>query len=160
SAWAKRHRLSGRRLKTASDVRKQLYGVMRVPLPAREKIGGEEGEKKPETETPKSGRVVEGPADSDDDSEAGDGDVWPSDTIRLPPQTNEAILKSLLKGYVTNTARLGPDGKYRTLFGGNQEIAIHPGSILFGRERRPACILYGEFVFTTRGFGRWCSEVE
>ncbi|RPA78149.1 P-loop containing nucleoside triphosphate hydrolase protein [Ascobolus immersus RN42] len=153
-AWAKRHWLSGRRLRMAADVRKQLYGMLKVPVPKTDKVEREEAEEKAK----RSNRVVRGPEDSED--EDGEVDGMASETIRIDPRTNEAILKSLLKGYVTNTARLGPDGKYRTLFGGQQEIAIHPGSVLAARERRPACVLYGEFVFTTRGWGRVVSEVE
>ncbi|CAK7894199.1 probable ATP-dependent RNA helicase Dhr2p [[Candida] anglica] len=69
-----------------------------------------------------------------------------------------AILKSFLKGYVTNTAIGMPDRSYRTVTTG-QLISIHPSSNLFGKVNLDA-VMYMEYVFTTKGYGRNCSVIE
>ncbi|KAK1147002.1 Salivary acidic proline-rich phosphoprotein 1/2 [Aspergillus melleus] len=69
----------------------------------------------------------------------------------------ELILKSFLRGFFTNTARLVPDGSYRTV-AGNQTVAIHPSSVLFGK--KVEAILYNEFVFTNRSYARGVSVVQ
>ncbi|MCJ1248497.1 putative ATP-dependent RNA helicase dhr2 [Trapelia coarctata] len=68
-----------------------------------------------------------------------------------------SILKSFLKGFATNTARLFPDGSYKTILG-NQTIAIHPSSGLFGK--KVEAIMYNEFVFTNRSYARGVSAVQ
>jgi ATP-dependent RNA helicase DHR2 len=68
-----------------------------------------------------------------------------------------AILLSLLRGFISNTARLMPDGGYRTLMG-NQNVAIHPSSVLFGR--KVEAIVFSEFVFTGRAWARGVSAVQ
>lgn len=67
------------------------------------------------------------------------------------------ILKSFLTGFLSNTARLMPDGSYRTMMG-NQTVAIHPSSVLFGRKCE--AIMYTEFVFTQRSYARGVSVVQ
>ncbi|KAL2834201.1 P-loop containing nucleoside triphosphate hydrolase protein [Aspergillus cavernicola] len=67
------------------------------------------------------------------------------------------ILKSFLHGFSTNTARLVPDGSYRTVVG-NQTVAIHPSSVLFGK--KVEAIMYNEFVFTNRSYARGVSAVQ
>ena len=67
------------------------------------------------------------------------------------------ILKCFLKGFATNTARLFPDGSYRTIVG-NQTVAIHPSSGLFGK--KVEAIMYNEFVFTSRSYARGVSAVQ
>ncbi|KAE8393166.1 P-loop containing nucleoside triphosphate hydrolase protein [Aspergillus alliaceus] len=87
----------------------------------------------------------------------------PSDT--RDPSTNSItrepspihILKSFLRGFSTNTARLVPDGSYRTVVG-NQTVAIHPSSVLFGK--KVEAIIYNEFVFTNRSYARGVSAVQ
>jgi ATP-dependent RNA helicase DHR2 len=82
-----------------------------------------------------------------------------------PPSTSKdsddahtrAILLSLLRGFISNTARLMPDGSYRTLMG-NQTVAIHPSSVLFGR--KVEAIVFSEFVFTGRAWARGVSAVQ
>ncbi|PYH85299.1 P-loop containing nucleoside triphosphate hydrolase protein [Aspergillus uvarum CBS 121591] len=87
--------------------------------------------------------------------------LLPNDT-RGSPTTNSSsspmfILKSFLRGFATNTARLVPDGSYRTVVG-NQTVAIHPSSVLFGK--KVEAILYNEFVFTNRSYARGVSAVQ
>jgi ATP-dependent RNA helicase DHR2 len=48
-------------------------------------------------------------------------------------QRHEAILKCLLSGFATNTARLTSDGSYKTLVG-NQTVTIHPSSVLLHKQ--------------------------
>ncbi|KAJ5745283.1 ATP-dependent RNA helicase prh1 [Penicillium odoratum] len=67
------------------------------------------------------------------------------------------ILQSFLCGFATNTARLVPDGSYRTVVG-NQTVAIHPSSVLFGK--KVEAIMYNEFVFTNRSYARGVSAVQ
>ncbi|KAI9370892.1 P-loop containing nucleoside triphosphate hydrolase protein [Aspergillus egyptiacus] len=76
-------------------------------------------------------------------------------TIREPSPI--LILKSFLRGFSTNTARLVPDGSYRTVVG-NQTVAIHPSSVLFGK--KVEAIMYNEFVFTNRSYARGVSAVQ
>lgn len=68
-----------------------------------------------------------------------------------------AILKAFLQGFPTQIARLIPDGSYRTLVG-NQTVAIHPSSVLYGR--KVEAILYTEFIFTQRSYARGVSGVQ
>ncbi|KAJ5334032.1 uncharacterized protein N7506_007815 [Penicillium brevicompactum] len=67
------------------------------------------------------------------------------------------ILQSFLAGFATNTARLVPDGSYRTVVG-NQTVAIHPSSVLYGK--KVEAIMYNEFVFTNRSYARGVSAVQ
>jgi ATP-dependent RNA helicase DHR2 len=73
------------------------------------------------------------------------------------PELSASILKSFLKGFSTKTARLFPDGSYKTILG-NQTIAIHPSSGLFGK--KVEAIMYNEFVFTNRSYARGVSAVQ
>ncbi|EFQ99033.1 ATP-dependent RNA helicase DHX8 [Nannizzia gypsea CBS 118893] len=79
------------------------------------------------------------------------------ESIPLGNEDPVPILTSFLTGFATNTARLLPDGSYRTLVG-NQTVAIHPSSVLFGR--KVEAIMYNEFVFTSRSYARGVSAVQ
>lgn len=87
------------------------------------------------------------------------GDASFEDNETMPPENEDSapILTSFLTGFATNTARLFPDGSYRTLVG-NQTVAIHPSSVLFGR--KVEAIMYNEFVFTSRSYARGVSAVQ
>lgn len=50
-----------------------------------------------------------------------------------------------------------PDSSYKTIIG-NQNVAIHPSSVLFGR--KVEAILYNEFVYTNRTYARGVSAVQ
>ncbi|KAK5126375.1 hypothetical protein LTR85_010611 [Meristemomyces frigidus] len=69
----------------------------------------------------------------------------------------ERVLKCFLRGFSGNVARLCPDGSYKT-FIGNQTVAIHPSSVLRGRKLE--AILYNEFVYTSKAYGRNVSAVQ
>lgn len=83
-----------------------------------------------------------------------------SPTVRssVDEATQENILKCFLKGYhSSNVARLCPDKTYKT-FAGNQTVAIHPSSVLFGR--KVEAVIYNEFVFTTKAYARGVSAIQ
>ncbi|KAH5567575.1 hypothetical protein HBI24_230770 [Parastagonospora nodorum] len=70
---------------------------------------------------------------------------------------SQAILRCMLRGFISNTARLMPDGSYKTLMG-NQAVSIHPSSVLFGR--KVEAIVFNEFVFTGKAWARGVSAVQ
>lgn len=89
--------------------------------------------------------------------------LLPSDTLTDPtPHTSDptrapAILKSFLRGFVGNVARLMPNGSYQTLEG-HQTVGIHPSSVVFGK--KVEAIMYNELVFTSKCFARGMSVVQ
>lgn len=72
------------------------------------------------------------------------------------PLNVELILKSFLKGFITNTAIGMPDRSYRTVTNGNL-ISIHPSSLLFGSKKD--AMMYIEFVYTVKGYARNVSAI-
>jgi ATP-dependent RNA helicase DHR2 len=70
---------------------------------------------------------------------------------------SQAILQSMLRGFISNTARMMPDGSYKTLMG-NQTVSIHPSSVLFGR--KVEAIVFNEFLFTGKAWARGVSTVQ
>ncbi len=78
-------------------------------------------------------------------------------THQLTSERATTLVKCFLKGFKMNTARLMPDGSYKTVVG-NQTVAIHPSSGLFGR--KVEAIMYNEFVFTTKSYARGVSAVQ
>ncbi|KAK2829903.1 hypothetical protein FQN49_007144 [Arthroderma sp. PD_2] len=87
----------------------------------------------------------------------GNTSVKEEDSSPLGNEDPVPILTSFLTGFATNTARLFPDGSYRTMVG-NQAVAIHPSSVLFGR--KVEAIMYNEYVFTSRSYARGVSAVQ
>ena len=75
----------------------------------------------------------------------------------ITPELTVSILKCFLKGFATKTARLCPDGSYKTMVG-NQTVAIHPSSGLFGK--KVEAIMFNEFVFTSRSYAKSVSAVQ
>ena len=75
----------------------------------------------------------------------------------VTPERTVAILKCFMKGFATKTARLCPDGSYKTMVG-KQTVAIHPSSVLFGKKVEG--ILFNEFVFTSRSYAKSVSAVQ
>lgn len=73
------------------------------------------------------------------------------------PERAEALLRCFMCGFAGNTARLVQDGSYRTMEG-NQTVAIHPGSVLYGR--KVEAIMYNELVFTSKCYARGVSAVQ
>ncbi|KAF3480356.1 ATP-dependent RNA helicase DHX8 [Arthroderma uncinatum] len=87
----------------------------------------------------------------------GNASFKDDDSSPLGNEDPVPILTSFLTGFATNTARLFPDGSYRTMVG-NQTVAIHPSSVLFGR--KVEAIMYNEYVFTSRSYARGVSAVQ
>lgn len=146
--WAQKHWISHRAMRNVLDVRKQLRNLC--------------------------AQLISQPQDrnkplhlfhADDDGEGLEE--------HISPDKAERVLKCFLSGFFHNTARLVPDGTYRTVTG-NQTITIHPGSILFSdslepdsvgsssarRRRKLEAIMYHDFVYTTRPFARCVSAVQ
>ncbi|QPG76449.1 hypothetical protein FOA43_003838 [Brettanomyces nanus] len=73
------------------------------------------------------------------------------------PVDPSLILKSFLKGFITNSAIGMPDRSYRTVTTGDT-ISIHPSSLLFGK--KVDAILYIEHVYTMKGYARNVSAIE
>lgn len=67
------------------------------------------------------------------------------------------VLKSFLKGFITNTAIGMPDRSYRTVTMGNL-ISVHPSSLLFGTKKD--AIMYIEYVYTVKGYARSVSAIQ
>lgn len=86
-----------------------------------------------------------------------DTDAVDDETPSIPEAKAEAVLKAFLRGYKNNVAYLRPDNTYRTIIG-NQTVAIHPSSVLFGR--KVEAIMYNEFVFTNKAYARGVSAVQ
>ncbi|KAL7269307.1 Salivary acidic proline-rich phosphoprotein 1/2 [Rhizina undulata] len=75
----------------------------------------------------------------------------------INPEHAIRILKSFLKGFFHNTARILPDSSYKTILS-SQSVSIHPSSSLFGK--KVEAILYHEFVYTTKPFARHVSVIQ
>ena len=113
---------------------------------------------------------------------AGSAPLFPEQVDQeenLSPEKGARILQCFLKGFFANTARLVPDGSYRTVLA-SQTVSVHPSSILFvggrgtsmsgasaGEEgglleqrRKVEAIMYHEFVYTTKPFARGVSAVQ
>ncbi|PVI06892.1 P-loop containing nucleoside triphosphate hydrolase protein, partial [Periconia macrospinosa] len=83
------------------------------------------------------------------------------DTLNAPSSSpnTDAILASLLRGFVSNTARLAPDGSYKT-FIGNHTVSIHPSSVLHGRKVKAEAIVFSEFLYTNKAYAKKVSAVQ
>lgn len=84
-----------------------------------------------------------------------------ADTLNAPSSSpnTDAILASLLRGFVSNTARLAPDGSYKT-FIGNHTVAVHPSSVLHGRTVKAEAIVFSEFLYTNKAYAKKVSAVQ
>ncbi|KAJ4300759.1 Salivary acidic proline-rich phosphoprotein 1/2 [Kalmusia sp. IMI 367209] len=71
----------------------------------------------------------------------------------------EAILACILRGFVSNTARLCPDGSYKTFFH-NHVVAVHPSSVMHGRKIKAEAIVFSEFLYTNKAYAKKVSAVQ
>lgn len=71
----------------------------------------------------------------------------------------EAILACILRGFISNTARLCPDGSYKTFFH-NHVVAIHPSSVMHGRKIKSEAIVFSEFLYTNKAYAKKVSAVQ
>ena len=67
--------------------------------------------------------------------------------IASSEQDLSAIKKCLVSGYFGNAARLGPDGRYVTIRGG-QSVALHSTSVLSKFGAPPEWIIFHDIVYT------------
>ncbi|EEP76131.1 conserved hypothetical protein [Uncinocarpus reesii 1704] len=125
-AWAERHMVSHRAMQAVMDVRKQLITQC------------------------KQAKLFDAQQSSDGDKPKAAADPTASESY-----DPVSILRSFLAGFACNTARLFPDGSYKTIVG-NQTVAIHPSSVLFGR--KVEAIVYNEYVFTNRSYARGIAQ--
>ncbi|KAI1977537.1 Salivary acidic proline-rich phosphoprotein 1/2 [Ophidiomyces ophidiicola] len=127
-AWAERHMVSHRAMQSVMDVRKQLIAQC------------------------KQAKLIDAPKQANGERQ---------NTLATPNAAENydsvGILRSFLAGFACNTARLFPDGSYKTIVG-HQTVAIHPSSVLFGR--KVEAIMYNEYVFTNRSYARGVSAVQ
>ena len=86
-----------------------------------------------------------------------DSTLAPCSTATIQPERAETILRCFLTGFAGNTARLSPDGSYKTVTN-NHRIAIHPSSTLHGRKLE--AIMYHEYVFTNKSYGKCVSVIQ
>ncbi|EKM49622.1 uncharacterized protein PHACADRAFT_179035 [Phanerochaete carnosa HHB-10118-sp] len=68
----------------------------------------------------------------------------------------QAVLRSLVRGLVQNTAFLQPDGRYKQVIG-HSIVKIHPGSSLC--DKKVPAIVYDELVYTTQIYARNVSAI-
>lgn len=147
--WCRRCWVSHRAMKAVMDVRKQLrsqraFAKLLPPSP----LPPSSSSAPPSTSLPPPPSTSPPPPPPSPSSAP-----QPASSTDLAP----SILHCFLKGFASNTALRQPDGSYKTLVGG-QKVAVHPGSVMFGK--RAEAIVFDEFVFTTRAYARGVSAVE
>lgn len=134
--WCKEMVFSYKGFKNVEKIKRQLQEYMLMTVKQDDSLTNSQKEK----------QLIKLQAQMDDEDED-------NKTLNIP-----SILKSFLKGYITNTAVGMPDRSFRT-FNTGQLISIHPSSTLFGKPNIDA-IMYIEYVFTTKGYARNVSAVE
>lgn len=148
--WCKDLFFSYKGFKNVMRVRKQLEDYMTTTIKQDDSITQHEREK--QLKMLKAQLSADVDSDSDDDeNDFATADLGKSMDIPL-------VLKSFLKGYALNTAVGMPDRSFRTCSTG-QLISIHPSSNLFGKPNLDA-VMYIEYVYTAKAYGRNCSAIE
>lgn len=127
-SWCQKRGVSHRAMRNVMDVRRQLRGQC----------------------------VMQGLLAASAGNGNGDGNDGVEDNAPLTPEQADEVLKHFLAGFASNVALLRPDGSYKTVEG-NQTVAIHPGSVMFGR--KVEAIVYDELVFTSKCYARGVSAV-
>lgn len=146
-AWCKELFFSYKGFKNVMRVRKQITDYMLSTITQDDSISQSEKENQL--------KKLRNQLSSGDDHEIIEEDDFKllSKALDIP-----AILKSFVKGFALNTAIGMPDRSFRTCSTG-QLISIHPSSNLFGKANIDA-IMYIEFVYTAKAYGRNCSVIE
>eukprot|EP00041_Stephanoeca_diplocostata_P017929 m.370903 g.370903 ORF g.370903 m.370903 type:complete len:708 (+) comp20863_c0_seq3:146-2269(+) len=70
----------------------------------------------------------------------------------------DAVLRCIVSGYFANAAKLGLDGKYRTIRD-SQELAVHPSSALYV-EKHPSYVVFSEVLLTSQKYMRDISGID
>lgn len=146
--WCKDLFFSYKGFKNVMRVRQQLIDYMIATIKQDDSINQHEKDKQLRN---LKAQIAEDVNDTESDDEDGFSDL--KQLLDIP-----LILKSFLKGYALNTAIGMPDRSFRTCSTG-QLISIHPSSNLFGKSNLDA-IMYIEYVFTAKAYGRNCSAIE
>lgn len=146
-SWCKELHFSYKGFKNVIRVRNQLSDYMLAAIRQDDSLKQHEKEQQLRNIRQQLDSTFNLESDSEDDMMA-----------TKQPLDIPSILKSFLKGYITNTAIGMPDRSYRTCTTG-QLISIHPSSNLFGKANLDA-IMYIEYVYTAKGYGRNCSVIE
>lgn len=146
-SWCKDMFFSYKGFKNVLKVKAQLKEYLLTSIKQDESLNGEE-----RTKQLRSLKSQLSQEDDENDFSDDEGTSLNS-SLDIP-----SILKSFLKGYITNTAVGMPDRSYRTLNTG-QLISIHPSSSLFGKVNLDA-VMYIEYVFTAKAYGRNCSAID
>ncbi|PVH17352.1 uncharacterized protein CXQ87_000237 [Candidozyma duobushaemuli] len=146
-AWCKELFFSYKGFKNVMRVRKQITDYMLSTIKQDDSIS--------HTEKDIQLKKLKNQLSSEADHESNEEDDFKSlsKALDIP-----AILKSFVKGFALNTAIGMPDRSFRTCSTG-QLISIHPSSNLFGKANIDA-IMYIEFVYTAKAYGRNCSVIE
>lgn len=71
---------------------------------------------------------------------------------------SDSVLRCIVAGYFSNAARLGLDGKYRTVRDG-QQVQVHPSSVLYV-EQHPPYVVFNEIMLTSDKYMRDISGVD
>ncbi|GMG56515.1 unnamed protein product [Ambrosiozyma monospora] len=132
--WCRDLGVSYKGMKNVGRIRRQLREYMNNLV-------------KRDTENPEKNFTIF--EDEDEDEESGVKYNQPVDP--------EKIIKSFLKGFITNTAIGFPDRSYRTVTNG-ELVSIHPSSLLFGTKKDG--IMYIEYVYTTKGYARNVTAID
>ncbi|RLV96472.1 putative ATP-dependent RNA helicase DHR2 [Spathaspora sp. JA1] len=142
-SWCNEMMFSYKGFKNVLKVRNQLKEYMYTTIKQDDSLTNQEREQQ------LSNLKAQFEQEQPDDEE----DIGVSEGINIPN-----VLKSFLKGYITNTAVGMPDRSFRT-FNTGQLISIHPSSSLFGKSNIDA-IMYIEYVYTMKSYARNCSIIE
>jgi ATP-dependent RNA helicase DDX35 len=70
----------------------------------------------------------------------------------------DAILRCITAGYFANAARLGLDGKYRTLRD-DQLLEVHPSSVLYV-EKHPSYVVFNDVLLTSAKYMRDIAAID
>lgn len=151
-SWCKELFFSFRGFKNALKIRTQLKEYMLFGIKQDSSLKPHEKEQQM-----RNLRVqVEGDSISNDTS-LSDDELNDTGAPKRSIDTS-LVLKSFLKGYLTNTAIGMPDRSYRICTTG-MPISIHPSSMLFGKPGIDA-IMYLEYVYTSKSYARNCSAIK
>lgn len=144
--WCKEMFFSYKGFKNVMKVRKQLTDYMVTTIKQDDSLNQHERE----TQLKNLQMQLRKQDDESDDEDGFDN---------LPRLMNiDKILKAFLKGFALNTAIGMPDRSFRTCSTG-QLISIHPSSNLFGKSNMDA-VMFIEYVYTAKAYGRNCSRIE
>lgn len=143
--WCKSLAVSYKGFKNVLRIRKQISQYM-------DSMDGRKNEKERHSGVEDENKSKDDDTTSSSDDDSNEDEIEPS-----VPLNYELVLKSFLKGFITNTAIGMPDRSYRTVTSGDT-ISIHPSSLLFGK--KIDAVMYIEHVYTMKGYARNVSAIK